>query len=260
MVLFIGLWPHLSSSFEYKKEIINALYSDNTKALSFQANAFFNMTENFIMRLSSILLYTFKGLQLLYQYRKNEYRYVLLPPQQKKTTLRWLLLLHCIILCTVLSYGLFVIKITLSPDVFNSALNGTIIYGSAFFLGLLVFSLLAFPDILYGFPRRERTKASEQSVSAKQIKNNTFERDAAEREAYLSLVQASALDSGLLYDPNNEDVSNRLNVDHLFELPEGMIGEEFLFNLKLRIFDMHEVMNCEVNEENSKLKTKLRLK
>ena len=173
LVLFIGLWPHLSSSFEYKKEIINDLYSDNTKALSFQANVFFNMTENFVLRLSSILLYTFKGLQLLYQYRKNEYRYVLLPPQQKKTTLRWLLLLHCIILCTVLSYGLFVIKITLNPDVFNSALNGAIIYGSAFFLSLIVISLLAFPDILYGFPRRERTKASEQSVSAKQIKNNT---------------------------------------------------------------------------------------
>lgn len=97
-----------------------------------------------------------------------------------------------------------------------------------------------------------------EKFNLKQIKNNTFERDAAEREAYLSLVQASALKSGLLYDPNNEDVSNRLNVDHLFELPEGMIGEEFLFNLKLRIFDMHEVMNCEVNEENSKLKTKLR--
>lgn len=156
ILLLIGAIPYLTSTFEYKKEIISALYNDDSYALSFQGNVFITITQNFILRLSLISAYTIKGLQLLFSYRKKEYHKVLLPKRQKRITFRWLILLHILILSTVLSYAFFVAKITVNPQEFKSAINGGIIYGSAIFLGLIVLCLLLFPDILYGFPMREK--------------------------------------------------------------------------------------------------------
>ena len=42
-----------------------------------------------------------------------------------------------------------------NPDAIDSHLNNNILNVSGLFLGLLIFSLLAFPDILYGFPKKK---------------------------------------------------------------------------------------------------------
>jgi len=97
-----------------------------------------------------------------------------------------------------------------------------------------------------------------EKYNLKQIKNNTNERSASEEEAFKTLVLGEALKKGLVYDPANVEVDNLLRVDHLFDLPEGNIGEEFLFNLKLRIFDMPELLNVEWSEETQELKKRLR--
>jgi len=87
-----------------------------------------------------------------------------------------------------------------------------------------------------------------------QIKKMTDERKEFENQKFLNVVKDVAQQSGLIYDPENADAENRLRVDHIFELPEGEFGEEFLFNLKLRVFEMDEVMNS----EDADLKKKLR--
>jgi len=48
ILLLIGAIPYLTSTFEYKKEIISALYNDDSYALSFQGNVFLTITQNFI--------------------------------------------------------------------------------------------------------------------------------------------------------------------------------------------------------------------
>jgi len=97
-----------------------------------------------------------------------------------------------------------------------------------------------------------------EKFNLKQIKTNTNERSQGEKDAFNALVLGQAMKMGLVYDPANVEVDNLLRVDHLFELPEGNIGEEFLFNLKLRIFDMPEVLNVEWSEETQELKKRLR--
>ena len=93
-----------------------------------------------------------------------------------------------------------------------------------------------------------------EKFNLQQIKKMTDEKRQSEQENFLTIVKDIAVNSGLIYDPENADVENRLKVDHIFELPEGEFGEEFLFNIKLKIFDMEEVMNS----DNTELKTKLR--
>lgn len=156
IILLIGVIPYLTSTFEYKKEIISSLYKDDSYALTFQGNVFFTITQNFILRLFLVSAYAIKGLQLLFNYRKKEYHRVLLPKRQKRITYRWLLLYHFLVLSTVVIYAFFIAKITINPQEFRSALNGGIIFGSSIFLGLFVLCLLLFPDILYGFPMREK--------------------------------------------------------------------------------------------------------
>lgn len=87
-----------------------------------------------------------------------------------------------------------------------------------------------------------------------QIKKMTDERRQQENEQFLYVVEDIAKRNGLIYDPENADTENRLKVDHIFELPEGEFGEEFLFNIKLNIFEMEEV----INSENADLKKELR--
>lgn len=93
-----------------------------------------------------------------------------------------------------------------------------------------------------------------ETFNLQQIKKMTDEEWDVQKHNFMELVKEVALDTGLIYDPENVDAENRLKVDHIFELPEGEVGEEFLFDLKLRVFDMDEVMNS----EDADLKKKLR--
>jgi phage pi2 protein 07 len=93
-----------------------------------------------------------------------------------------------------------------------------------------------------------------ETFNLQQIKNMTNEEREIQKQNFLSLVQELAVENGMVYDPENANNDNKLRVDHIFELPEGEFGEEFLFNLKLRVFDMDEVMNS----EDADLKKKLR--
>jgi len=67
-------------------------------------------------------------------------------------------------------------------------------------------------------------------------------------------VKEMALDYGLVYDPNAEQDASAHSVDHIFEPPEGDDGTDLLFNIKLKIFDMEQV----VNSEDDDLKKELR--
>jgi hypothetical protein len=59
---------------------------------------------------------------------------------------------------------------------------------------------------------------------------------------------------GLIYDPAAIDPQNKLTLDHLFNPPEGKVGMDLLFNIKLKIFDLPEVMQSNNNELKKKLR------
>lgn len=75
-----------------------------------------------------------------------------------------------------------------------------------------------------------------------------------EKAAYIRLVKQIALDSGLLYNPDAAVEKSQLNIDHIFTPPEGDAGIDLLFNIKLKIFDMEQV----INSTNTELKKQLR--
>jgi len=72
--------------------------------------------------------------------------------------------------------------------------------------------------------------------------------------AWESIVKDVAIKCGLIYDPTATNPQDKLTIDHLFNPPEGDVGMDLLFNIKLKIFDLPQVMKS----NNSELKKKLR--
>jgi len=72
--------------------------------------------------------------------------------------------------------------------------------------------------------------------------------------AWESIVKDVATKYGLIYDPAVTNPQDKLTVDHLFNPPEGDVGMDLLFNIKLKIFDLPAV----TQSTNVELKKKLR--
>jgi len=87
-----------------------------------------------------------------------------------------------------------------------------------------------------------------------EISTMTDQHAKEEAENFKVFVKEMALDYGLVYDPNAEQDASAHSVDHIFEPPEGDDGTDLLFNIKLKIFDMEQV----VNSEDDDLKKELR--
>lgn len=71
---------------------------------------------------------------------------------------------------------------------------------------------------------------------------------------FSEFVLAMCADRGLVYDPNGADEKSKLVIDNLFALPEGDAGTDLLFNIKMKCFELPEV----VASEDTELKKKLR--
>ena len=69
-----------------------------------------------------------------------------------------------------------------------------------------------------------------------------------------TMVKDVALKYQLIYDPAVTNPQDKLVIDNIFNLPEGNVGTDMLFNIKLKIFDLPQVKES----TNTELKKKLR--
>jgi len=75
-----------------------------------------------------------------------------------------------------------------------------------------------------------------------------------ETQNFLAIVKDIAEKHDLIYDPDAVNGKDKLNIDHIFSPPEGDDGVDLLFNVKLKIFELDEVLNS----DNGELKKALR--
>ena len=77
--------------------------------------------------------------------------------------------------------------------------------------------------------------------SVDEISFFTNQDEEAATAAMHAVVKAYADYNGLVYDPSKEDPKSALNLDMLFDLPDTTQGQDFLFEVKLRAFDVPEI-------------------
>lgn len=56
-----------------------------------------------------------------------------------------------------------------------------------------------------------------------------------------AIVKGYAEYNGLVYDPSKEDPKAAINLDMVFDLPDTTQGQDFLFEVKLRAFDVPQI-------------------
>jgi hypothetical protein len=87
-----------------------------------------------------------------------------------------------------------------------------------------------------------------------EISDMTAQKHEFEAATFTTFVKQMALDYGLVYDPNAADQQDRLTIDNLFNPGADERAVDFLFDLKIKIFDIPEV----AESINTELKKQLR--
>jgi hypothetical protein len=93
-----------------------------------------------------------------------------------------------------------------------------------------------------------------ETFSIDDIQQQTDEYNTKQEQMFLQYVKEIADFNGLIYDPESAEPNSRLIIDHLFALPNGTAGQDLLFEIKLKIFDLPAI----INSDNDDLKQQLR--
>ena len=94
----------------------------------------------------------------------------------------------------------------------------------------------------------------QKEYTVDQVNQFTSTKIEAENEAFKLYAVESGKSLGYLYDPDVANPNNRLILENIFTKPEGQKGDDLLFEVKLRVFDIQQVIDS--TDEN--LKTRLR--
>ena len=95
-----------------------------------------------------------------------------------------------------------------------------------------------------------------EDFNLKQIKDMTNEYSETRKTEFLATVKLIAENQGLIYDPSiMEEKDEALNLEAVFSPTQDIkANEEFLFDLKLRMFDMEQVIESDKDELKKQLR------
>lgn len=93
-----------------------------------------------------------------------------------------------------------------------------------------------------------------ETFSVDEISTMTDQYLKDEQDNFINYVKGIALGHGLLYDPEASENRERLTIKNIFDFKDDEYHTDLLFNIKLNIFELEEVLNS----ENTELKKQLR--
>lgn len=168
VIHLIGIIPYTFQPFSEKLELATAIIDNIDNILKININLFYSTSINFIIRPVLLLLYILYCMYILWKrFSTSNFDYNI-PKKQLLISIRWLI---------ILIVSLFFIVIEFLIITFNSLLirpsvglvNSYPLYilsGAAYCI--MSFSLLLFPNILYGIPRRTPIGEIKRSKTQKQ--------------------------------------------------------------------------------------------
>jgi hypothetical protein len=93
-----------------------------------------------------------------------------------------------------------------------------------------------------------------ETFTTDEISTMTDQHSKEQAENFKLFVKEMATEYGLVYDPNAANRETIASYEQIFNPPEGDEGTDLLFNIKLKIFDLPQV----VDSDNAELKRELR--
>lgn len=149
-IVFIGNVPYYLTPFDTKLLLAQRILDDMNQLKFVGVNFIFPISANYIMRVTSLLVYTLISYYRIWKYRPQLKKSI--PTQQYLLTYRWLNMFFITLIILLIAFAMITADfIEKTPKETYNALNLVHNVGGIMFL-LLSVSLLIFPQILYGFP------------------------------------------------------------------------------------------------------------
>lgn len=154
LIHLIGIIPYSLLPFEEKITIANTIITNVDALVSIKTNLFYNSAISFVIRPVLLLCYILYCMVLLWKRFNNSKLDPDVPQKQLFISLRWLIILLVSLFFIVVEFLIITYNsITIKPSV--GLINSYPLYilaGVAYCI--MSFSLLLFPNILYGIPKR----------------------------------------------------------------------------------------------------------
>jgi AraC-like DNA-binding protein len=225
-IALIGTVPYLFQPFEKKLQVANQIIENQEAIKKIDVNLFYNMGESFVLRTIVAFLYLLYCFYLLWKFYPSKINEHQVPRQQFLITYRWLAILLTSLLFIFISF------IILAFNSVNSKTSETIDDGSVLYViagfayCVMSLSLIIFPEILYGIPRKT-------GVNTRKKKKEKIQIDPG-KDPFFDLSNTIALYLNtkkpfLKYDFAISDIALDLKVpqNHVAYCITYLIGEKF---------------------------------
>ncbi len=237
MIAFIGTLPYIFQPFEKKLEIANRIINDVKSINQIDVNLFYNIGGSFAFRAILGFGYILYCFYIIWKKYPSKNEIILVPRKQFWITYRWLLILVSSLFIITISLAVTAIKPTSLIENENFINDSDIFYqitGIAYFV--LTISLLLFPEILYGMPKRtEQPATKKKKTKSKPISNE---------DPFIEV---------------NESIIDYLNTQKPYLNPDFDISD-IAFDLKIPQNHVSYCISNIMNTRFSKLKSELRIK
>ena len=154
LIQAVGITPYLFTSFDLKVQNAKRIIDNIDNLLNLNLNLFYNADVSFLIRVGLFLIYIMYCGYLLISYAPKIRKENAIPNKQFRVSLKWLsLLVICSLIITLYLLIVTIFSFYSSPkEAFANSYILHAISGISYFI--LSFSLLLFPYILYGMPRK----------------------------------------------------------------------------------------------------------
>ena len=164
VIHLIGVIPWYIKPWDEKYAIASQVMGNMNVILKFQYNFIFPPTIAFIIRPVQLLLYLFFSIYITLIHPKSKGSITKMPTHQYKMTYRWLLVLLGLLITISLSLLAITVVGALENPVKSFEKFSTIHQFTGALLAMMVFSLLFFPQVLYGMSNAKFRQDEEKKI------------------------------------------------------------------------------------------------
>jgi len=235
IIALIGTMPYLFQPFEKKLQIADQIIENLDAIKKIDVNLFYTMGGSFALRILIAFIYLLYCIYLLWKSYPSKIKEDSVPKRQFLVTFRWLVILLTSLLFIFLSF------IILGFKAADSMSSKTIDDGSALYViagfayCVMSLSLILFPEILYGIPRKKTSNTTKKKKEINRID--------PEKDPFFDL---------------NTAILKHLHEDKPFLKPEFSVSDIAL-NLKVPQNHISYCITYLMETKFSKLKTELRI-
>lgn len=169
LIALVGTIPYFLTPFEKKLKIADQIINNLDSFNTIDINLFYDMRQSFALRCLSIFLYIIYSIYLLWKTNPYQINETKIPKKQFLIVYKWLFIVLISLLFILISFTILTINaIQSAPSQILGAKHPWYVM-AGFAYCVMCFSLLLFPEILYGIPKKNDLNTSKKKKEKRKV-------------------------------------------------------------------------------------------